>query len=82
MNLQQRVHERINSLNERHPGVFDLTVTGYSVKASRRGTGSTKSLYVFTADPKGIGFELELLPGDDPKSLFATFAAVQRGLHA
>lgn len=76
MNLQQRIHERINDLEERHPGMFDLAVTGFSVAPSKRGAGPGQSLYVSTADASGIGFELPLLPGDDVAALQKTFELV------
>lgn len=71
MNLQQRIHERINDLEERHPGQFDLTVSGFREGPSKRLTG--RSLYVSTVDASGIGFEIPLLPGDDVAALGMTF---------
>lgn len=73
MNLQQRIHERINDLEARHPGMFDLTVIALNVAPSKRGAGPGQSLYVSTADATGMGFELPLLPGDDVAALQKTF---------
>ena len=74
MNLQQRIHERINDLDARHPGQFDLTITGQAIAPSKRGAGPGRSVYVTTVS--GIGFELPLLPGDDFAALQKTFELV------
>lgn len=69
MNLQQRIHERINDLEARHPGQFDLTVTGISEGPGKRHPG--RSLYVSTES--SIGFELPLLQGDDVRAVAMAF---------
>ena len=72
MNMQQRIHERINCLKARHPGAFDLSVTGYQVGPARR----TDGLSLFVSTVSGVGFELPILPGDDVKALTAAFELV------
>jgi hypothetical protein len=64
MTLLERVSEKIQDFQNRHPEFDGVgVVTRFVVEKSNRGDGPDISLYVHTES--GIGFEVVLQPGDD-----------------